>query len=181
MRKVRLSAIRDEDLELLCQWRNSPEFFAFCSQHVSTVEVDKFAEELAASFKQGRHWQSIICPAVGEPCGTIYSYDYSKRNKYCFVSVYVQNHRAGGIGLFATMAFCYALFRELSLYKIYFEVHEHNTSVVKMLRKCGLPVEGRFKGHQVFGESRYDTLRFALYPDKFQEIMFRFRFPHESF
>lgn len=174
MRAVNITSINEKDHNVLCGWRNSPDFLRLCTQQSGPIDLKNFSEELKQCFARGRHWQSMIRDEAGTPLGTIYSYDYSKRNKYCFVTTYVEVGRSTGVGLVATLRFCAALFRAEELYKIYFDVHEYNDAVKDMLERCGLNIEGEFKGHCEFKGTRYDTFRFALYRETLDRLCGRY-------
>ena len=174
MRNVELTAITDQDFGLLCSWRNTPEFLALCTQQTCTVTAEEFRKELEACFWRDRHWQSIVRVRGDAPLGTIFSYDYSKRDKYCFVTIYLAHRHPIGAGVYAVLTFTRALFQELSLHKIYFDVHAYNCAVTSMLQRAGLVLEGHFKGHRLHNGVRHDTFRYALYPDALQ------RFPNSK-
>lgn len=171
-----LTAVREEDFVQLCRWRNDSVFQKFCGQQRNQLTVDEFRSELRACVSRGRHWQSMIRNRLDESVGTIYSYEYSKRDKYCFTTIYLDHTAArSGIGVYATLAFTQMLYSALALYKIYFDVHEYNGTVVSMLKRVGLPLEGRFAGHRLLEGSRYDTLRFALYANHLPSLLDRYQ------
>jgi RimJ/RimL family protein N-acetyltransferase len=170
MPSVELTALQEHDYELLCSWRNSPDFLRLCTQQSGPIALKDFPEELKYCFLRGRHCQSIIRDRRGNPLGTVFSYDYSERNKYCFVTIYLANSKSTGAGVAAALKFCNALFRHFAIHKIYFDVHEHNSMVRSMLQRCGLNIEGQFKGHTRFNGIRYDTFRFALYKDTLDDL-----------
>lgn len=166
-KSVQLRPITRSDLHVLLKWRNSESFTRFCSKRrdrLTEVELDR---ELQADFARDRHRQILISAHNDQqPIGTMYSYGYSPEDGYLFVTIYLdETERHRGLGVIAFIKFCQQLFDELDLFKIYMDVYEYNTTVLRQLRRAGCAEEGRFRGHRRDGETRHDTLRFAIYRD----------------
>ncbi len=163
---IRLTAVEAEHHRLLREWRNSDDFRRFCSVNRRILTELEFEEERQWLFLTGLHWQCLIRGKNDVPIGTVCSYDYSKRDGHCFVTLYVaREYRTSGAGVIASILFATTLFEELGLYKVYVDVNGHNTRVIDMLRRAGLSEEGVFKGHRVIEGERYDVFRFALYQE----------------
>lgn len=169
-RFVTLQEITEDDVSTLFRWRNDPIFTGYCSTRRNLVDIVQFRRELRSDLEKDRHLQCIILRKQN-PVGTIYSYNLNQTDGYVFVTLYItepfckRGYGAETLGLFTLY-----LFQEFGLYKIYVEVYSYNWSVLQALLKSGFEEEGRFKGHRVFENRRYDLVRLAFFRDKLEHV-----------
>lgn len=167
--KLQLTAYNDSYINHLFVWRNTSLFLTNLTARPAIDNLEQFKTEIQRDFSTDRHQQFMIL--VGETTiGTIYSYSLNKIDKYCFVSVFViDTFTNSGFGVKATILFCKHLFDKYELYKIYFDTYDYNNTVVALLKKKQISLEGNFKSQHIHDGKRHDVLRFALYKKDIEE------------
>jgi RimJ/RimL family protein N-acetyltransferase len=128
------------------------------------------AEMIAAKF---------IVNSVSRPVGLVFDYHRAVEDGHTRVtSLLEESGTRHGCGVVATTLFVDWLFQSLPLRKVYMEVYAYNPSVVRMLHKLGLPVEGVLKGNRFWDGAWWDLHIFALDRERFAEVRGRvFRSP----
>jgi RimJ/RimL family protein N-acetyltransferase len=107
----------------------------------------------------------MIILDLDEPVGTMYTYRYSS-DGHLYISIFVSDKvRRRGVGVKAFSLWCEELMNELDLFKIYVEVYDYNSAVIRLLNRFGAIQEARLKEHRKNCEVRCDLLLFALYRD----------------
>lgn len=167
-KNVVLEELTDLHLTTLCQWRNEDDFMKNCSMRKNLVSFEEFAQELYSDFEKDRHVQFVIFRRRDmKPIGTIYSYSYSKRDAYCFITTYITSlFEDRGYGAESFANFMGYLFDMFGLFKIYNDVYDFNTDSLKMLQKAGFKIEGVFRGHRLFDGQRHDLIRLAFFAEQ---------------
>lgn len=160
-----LLPIDNNNLSKLLEWRNSHSFLNFLTARPKTNSLEDFKLELKRDFSTDRHLQYLVCYR-NIFIGTVYSYSYNKLDKYCFISVFIQDEfYNSGLGVRAAVIFCKFLFENYSLYKVYFDIYDFNYQLISALKKRKINLEGQFLNQHVYNERRHDVLRFAIYLD----------------
>ncbi len=163
--------ISNDDIPILLKWRNSDSFRALCTSRKTTLTEREFRLELQQDFSFDRCEQVLIL-ANGNPAGTAFTYRYSSIGRHVFATIYLdQQYRGRALGVHALVQFAAPLFDRLNLHKVYLEVHAFNYSVVRLLSRMRLSLEGQFRGHCVYQGVRHDLLTFAAYRETLIQVM----------
>lgn len=167
---LELREVQEEHLPTLFLWRNSDDFMKLCSTRRNFVSLEEFKNELASDLRKDRHTQFLIV-RKGEYIGTIYSYNLNRTDEYVFVTIYIaESWRSKGYGAEAMIVFFEHLFREYNLYKVYVEVYSYNLESLNALSSGGFVEEGRFCGHRLYNDKRYDLVRMAFFRSQLKDF-----------
>jgi RimJ/RimL family protein N-acetyltransferase len=171
-RRIYMQRIRNGDLKILCQWRNSQDFRKYCSVRRDKVSSALFKKELQKDFRRDRHLQMLIfLKRTNKPIGTIYSYGFKKIDGYVYITTFLsRSYRKKGYGAEAIALFLYHLFSNYPLYKIYMEIYGYNKSSLSTIANAGFSEEGRFREHRLYNGKRYDLFRYAVYKRDLSKI-----------
>lgn len=105
----------------------------------------------------------LIVESGGHPVGMVVAYDHFPEHGYTKVGVLLQEASEGhGAGVVASALLIDYLFRSLPLRKVYLEGYGFNPSVVRMLRKGGVPEEGCLKESYYWDGAYWDLHIFAV-------------------
>lgn len=163
-----LIPINKTHLPILYKWRNESSFVTNCTARSKLDSINEFEEELNSDFKKDRHLQFLIYLRQ-MPIGTIYSYSFSRIDKYTFISVFIESQYANkSFGIKAFSIFTNSLFQKFDLYKVYFDIYEYNSKVISIFEKCQFSLEGVFKNQHQINNKRYDVRRYAFYKKDMQ-------------
>ena len=155
---------------MLFQWRNNQRFINYCSTRRNEVTLSEFSKELDGDLKRDRHLQCLIL-LRDKPIGTIFAYGLNRTDGYVYVTTYIDDtQEKSGYGAEAFALFILHLFKSLELYKIYADVYSHNTHSLKCLKNAGFVEEGRFMGHRLYQNKRYDLVRLSFFRYDFQRL-----------
>lgn len=168
-----LKVMDDNDLGTLFQWRNSVLFLKNLTSRPPLNTYEELVREVSYDFSNDTHLQLMI-KLNGEYVGTIYSYRLDDHNHYCFISIYIhpiKGKRLTGIGAKSVLIFSHYLFKELKMFKIYFDVYSFNYSVKRQLNKRA-SLEGVFKKQTLKNGQRHDLLRYAIYKETLSPYQF---------
>ncbi|MDD4784739.1 MAG: hypothetical protein PHY32_04445 [Candidatus Pacebacteria bacterium] len=121
-------------------------------------------------FKDDRYEQYIIESQESKPIGTVYSYSFNRIKKYFFFSIFlVCEYRKYSYGVGSILGFLNMSFAKNDLEKIYFDVYEYNSNILKMINrysKTFLEVE-RFANRREIKNDKYDIIRFVVNIENF--------------
>lgn len=162
---VNLRAVRRDDYELLCDWREDPESLYLWSsyRHIGTREENE--QELERDLRTNWHLCFIIETAVEhKSIGFIYSYDAQLIDGRCIVTTFIdRKHRSNGYGVEAHALFLRYAFAYFDLRKIYSDVYDFNEKSLSVFAKSVYRLEGTFPEHRYFNGSWHTMKRFAFY------------------
>lgn len=162
-RSIELHELQEEHVPMLYLWRNSSDFMELCSTRRNQISAEAFRVELQSDLKKDRHHQFLIV-RKDELIGTLYSYNLNRTDGYVFVTIFIaERWRSSGYGAEAMIVFLEYLFREYGLHKVYAEAYSYNSESLHALSNGGFIEEGRFVGHRLLHEKRYDLVRFAFF------------------
>ncbi len=160
------------DIECLLKYRNDPDYMDLCTNKKKILSFNEFLEEYYNEFTKSRHLQTMIkTKKKSEVIGTMFSYGLNLYDGYVFITIFLEKqYREKGYAPEAIVSFMDFLFKKFSLYKIYMDVYEYNKLSLHTLIKRGAMIEGVFKGHRIYRDSRHDLYRFSVYQKDIQKI-----------
>lgn len=169
-RRISLRPVQESDMQFLLMCRNDPVYMATCTVRRNTASIEEFIEEYRRDVATQRYFMPmlIVRTGSGEPVGFIYAHGFNKVDGFGFVNTFlIDSHRRQGYGAIALLLFIRHWFKSSpTLYKIYLDAYEYAASVSPMtagIERFGFVLEGRFSGHRLQNDKRWDMLRFAVY------------------
>ena len=142
----RLRPIKENDLELVLEWRNSFRVRNYMiNNHIITIDEHK------AWYNRLLHDDSSHCLIFemhGEPVGVVNFNDIDRERGICFWGFYLgrENLPKGTGTRMGTLGIKYA-FHELGMQKICAKVLEFNQASIRLHQKLGFVLEGVLRDH----------------------------------
>ena len=152
--------IKDDEIELIRQWRNAPSVRnnMYYRHEISEAEHNAWWEKV-------RHDVSkyyFFYVEKNQPLGVVSFSDIDLANKNCSWAFYTCPDAPKGVGTKMEFSALDYAFLELKLYKLYCEVLSSNLVVVKMHQKFGFHIEGIFREHHAFEGKFIDIYRLGI-------------------
>lgn len=159
--KSRLVKLQEKHLDVVYQWRNSPDVRKnmYRSDYISSEEHLSWFERINVDpSKQYFLFEldDILCGVIG-----FVDINYSARSSSW--AFYSGDTAKRGIGPLMEIAALNYAFNELKLKKLSCEVLEFNQSVIKLHKKHGFKEEGVFKKHYFRDGNFWDVHRLAIF------------------
>ncbi|MEM9312264.1 MAG: UDP-4-amino-4,6-dideoxy-N-acetyl-beta-L-altrosamine N-acetyltransferase [Pseudomonadota bacterium] len=174
----RLRSVREEDLEMVREWRMRPEItrYMYTDPQVSPDDQKAWFERISASLRD-RIW--IIELIDGEvPVGLLSLSDIDRTHGRACWAYYIADERARGKGLARSLElniYRY-VFERMGLKRLWCEVLAFNERVVAIHEKFGSSVEGVLRKHIHKGDEAHDVVRMAILADEWLSIRNKFDF-----
>ena len=147
MDDVNFIKVEEGDLELIRQWRNSPEVgqYMYTDAEIS-VDQQKAWYDKIWSEENSRYW---LIEYKKKKLGLVYLIDIDLFHSKCFWGFYLGDTsiRGKGIGGKVEYNVLKYVFEELKLNKLCGEVLSFNKKVIKMHEKFGFKQEGLLRDH----------------------------------
>jgi UDP-4-amino-4,6-dideoxy-N-acetyl-beta-L-altrosamine N-acetyltransferase len=162
MIKIELKDIIFEDIEIIRNWRNSPEIskYMYTDDYISIEKQEKWFKNLDID-KTQKQWMIVY---ENEKIGVAYLYNISENFRSCYWGFYLayHNQRGKGIGSLVENEVIEYVFNDLDYNKLLCEVLEQNNRVIKMHEKFGFRREGYFREHILKNGEYLDVVSLAL-------------------
>jgi UDP-4-amino-4,6-dideoxy-N-acetyl-beta-L-altrosamine N-acetyltransferase len=162
MLKIELKDIKFEDVEIIRNWRNSPEIskYMYTDDYISIEKQEKWFKNLVID-KAQKQWLIVY---ENEKIGVAYLYNIRENFRSCYWGFYLaeRNHRGKGIGSLVENEVIEYVFNVLDYNKLLCEVLEQNNRVIKMHEKFGFRREGYFREHILKNGEYLDVVSLAL-------------------
>lgn len=170
MKDIELVPLAEEDIELVREWRNSPEV----SQYMYTGDIIT-KEQQANWFKKiskeetSKYW---IILYDNKKMGMANLADIDRRNSKCFWGFYLGNLKIRGQGIGAKIEYNVLnyVFEELKLNKLCGEVFSFNEKVVQMHEKFGFRREGYLRSHIKKSNKFHDVVVIGLLSSEWDQV-----------
>lgn len=167
---VTLRKIKEEDLEMIMNWRMKPEVTKYMyTDPVLTLEKQKKWFEKIQRSQEDLYW---IIEIDEGPVGLISLNNIDYQNYQCSWAYYIGEDKARGKGL-GTILECNIynyVFDHLKLNKLWCEVFTFNEKVIAIHQKFGSEIEGEFKDHIFKNGVFYNVVRMAITKTKWDRI-----------
>lgn len=144
---VRLRPIREEELELVMNWRMQPEITRFMyTDPVLTIEMQREWFEKSKTDEQNLHFMIEMDQM---PIGVMNITEIDRKNQRCSWGYYVavKEKRSLKLALALEWNLYDYVFDVLKLHKLEGEIFSFNTGVIRMHQMCGSVIEGVRKQH----------------------------------
>lgn len=110
----------------------------------------------------------------GQPCGMVSVYHIDNKNKKCEWGRFVIDSTVRGVGSVVEFMILEFVFKTLGMNKLYCEVFEENTHVVKMHEKFGFSIDGKFREHIWKGNRFLDVVYLSMIFKEWEDKKTRF-------
>lgn len=170
MKDITLNPLEEKDIELVREWRNSPEV----SQYMYTEEL--ISEKQQANWfkkidkeENSKYW---IITYEDKKIGVASLTDIDRRNSKCFWGFYLGNSDIRGQGIGSKIEFNVLkyVFDEIKLNKLCGEVLSSNEKVVKMHEKFGFRREGYLRNHILKRDQFFDVVVIGLLSSEWNQL-----------
>lgn len=170
MKDIELITIKEQDIELVRNWRNSKEVakYMYTSDFISEDQQKKWFEKIKND-PTCRYW---IILYEGKKLGLASITRIDNLSNSCYWAFYLgdNSNRGAGIGSKVEMNIIKYVFDELKLNKLCCEVFEFNESVIRMHEKFGFRREAFYRQHIYKNESYHNVVGLALLSDEWKII-----------
>lgn len=166
--KVICRSMREEDLELVMNWRMMPDITKYMyTDPKLTLEGQKRWFNKMKKNKDNYLW---IIEVDDEPVGTMIITDIDHVNKKCSPVFYiaVKEKRSIGLALRLEWNLFDFIFEKLKINKFVSEVFSFNKGVIRLHQLCGCEIEGVFKKHIMKNEEFYDVTFLGLTKEEWE-------------
>ncbi|MBR1744202.1 MAG: UDP-4-amino-4,6-dideoxy-N-acetyl-beta-L-altrosamine N-acetyltransferase [Lachnospiraceae bacterium] len=169
LEKVVWRPVREDELELVMNWRMSPEITQYMyTDPVLTLEGQK---KWLETTKTDPTSKTFMIEVNEIPAGIMSINDIDQRNKRCSSGYYVAVKEVRSLELAMLLewtVYDYA-FEHLKLHKVIAEVFSENKAVVRIHQMCGSVVEGEFIDHIYKYGKFFNITSLAITAEKWKE------------
>ncbi len=178
---ARCRLIREDDLELLMNWRMLPEITKYMNTDpVLTLDGQKKWFERIQKSEDSFYWMIEV---DGVPAGLVSLVNLDNVNKRISSGVYIANKEKRSLFLIMSLQwnlYDYA-FDKLGLNKVCEEVFSENKAVLRILDMCGSKKEGELKSHIHKNNNYYDVTVRGILKDDWSELKKKYSYSKFEF
>lgn len=161
MADIKLDKLSIDDIEIVRNWRNSPEIASYMYTENNISNEQQLAWFKSLDFNNSRYW---IIEFNEKKLGlaSITGIDYNLQS--CYWAFYLGDTSVRGAGVGAKVEFNVInyVFNELKLNKLRCEVLVTNDNVIRMHEKFGFRREAYYREHCIKGSNKIDVVGLAL-------------------
>lgn len=174
--KVRFINLKEEHLDLIRNWRNSPEVskFMYTDHHISKEEHRKWFNRIKDDPTKS-YW---IIEVDNNYVGVVNLYDINMLNRRCYWGFYLADSsvRGKGVGRLVELNILTYVFESLNLNKLCGEVLSSNDIAVTIHKKYGSKIEGKFRQHVCKGGIFHDIVCIGILKEEWLDLKKKFKF-----
>ena len=165
---LRFDSIKEEDLELILNWRTQPKVTQYMYNDIAKdIEEQKKWLQRIATDPACCYW---LIYYQEKPIGVIGLTDIDTKNKRCSWTYYIGDETVRGIGGIIPPYLYNYIFTVLKFKKIIAEVMEGNERVMKLHQFHGYRQVGLYKDHIYKYDSYHDVTVLELLDTEWQRI-----------
>lgn len=162
-----LRAIRPEELMLMLSWRNAP-----------SVRVNMYTQEEISQDEHIAWWERIqkrtdqkyfMYEFQDNPLGIVSFNGIDKNSKNSAWAFYASPDAPKGTGSRMEYLAIEHAFNVMQLRKLFCEVLEFNSPVIKLHEKFGFKVEGIFREHYKMNNKFFDIYRLGIFESEWEK------------
>lgn len=173
---LKLKKIQEEHLEMVRNWRNSPDvsMFMYTNDYITEEDQKKWYGKIKNDPSK-KYW---VVDLENSYVGVVNIVDIDLRNRRCFWAYYLADSsvRGKGLGKIIELNIIKYVFEVLNLNKLCCEVFAFNEKVVKIHEKFGSKIEGTFRQHIYKDNQFHDIICMAILRDDWNQIKETFEF-----
>ncbi len=170
MNDIKLVRLTAEDIEMVRNWRNSPEVapYMYSENHISEADQQKWFANVNES-KSAIYW---IIEYEGKKLGlaSVTGIDHTLQS--CYWAFYLGDLSVRGAGIGAKVEYNVMdyVFSELNLNKLRCEVFVTNHKVIQMHEKYGFRREAYYREHCIKGDQKLDVVGLAILKSEWLQV-----------
>ena len=162
MNDISLKLLTSDDLELVRNWRNSPEVssYMYTESHITEDQQIAWFDNIT-QLENCKYW---IIEFDNRKVGLVFITDISSILSSCYWAFYLGDTsiRGAGIGAKVEYNILEYVFNQLNLNKLRCEVFVTNDKVIKMHEKFGFRREAYYREHCIKNNQKLDVVGLAL-------------------
>lgn len=170
MKDIELVPLAEEDIELVREWRNSPEVsqYMYTEDTITREQQENWFRKIQQE-ETSKYW---MIKYDNKKLGVANLADIDRRNSKCFWGFYLGDSSIRGQGIGAKIEFNVLnyVFEELKLNKLCGEVFSFNEKVVSMHEKFGFRREGYLRSHIKKGNKFLDVVVIGLLSSEWDQV-----------
>ena len=170
MKDIELVPLTENDIELVREWRNSPEVsqYMYTEDPISKEQQEKWFKKISQE-ETSKYW---IIKYDNNKIGVANLADIDRRNSKCFWGFYLGDSSIRGQGIGAKIEYNVLkyVFEEIKLNKLCGEVFSFNEKVVKMHEKFGFRREGYLRNHIQKSNKFHDVVVIGLLAVEWNQV-----------
>ncbi|MDT0645914.1 UDP-4-amino-4,6-dideoxy-N-acetyl-beta-L-altrosamine N-acetyltransferase [Zunongwangia sp. F260] len=170
MKDIELIPLAEEDLDIVREWRNSPEVsqYMYKDENITREQQEKWFKKVQQD-ESKKYW---IIKYEGEELGVANLTEIDKWNSKCYWGFYLGNTSIRGKGIGAKIEYNVLnyVFGELKLNKLCGEVFSFNEKVVQMHEKFGFRREGYLRNHIQKNNRFHDIVVIGLLSSEWKQL-----------
>lgn len=159
---IKLIEIKEEDLELIRNWRNSEEVsrYMYTSDQITPEQQLDWFTKIKNDDSQ-KYW---LIEYDNIKLGLVSIYNIKQNFKHCSWAFYLGNSdvRGAGIGSKVEYTILNYVFEIMKFNKLMCEVFSFNEKVIQMHKKFGFQQEGLFREHILKDGKFFDVVALAI-------------------
>lgn len=169
MKDINLRKLSAKDLEIVRNWRNSPEVSAYMynEHYISEEQQQKWFDNI--NWNTSRYWVIEYQDKL-YGLASINNIDHTLQS--CYWAFYLGDTSVRGAGIGAKVEYNVLeyVFTELKLNKLRCEVFVSNEKVIKMHEKFGFRREAYYREHCIKGKEKLDVVGLAVLKSEWDQI-----------
>ncbi|MEI2428173.1 UDP-4-amino-4,6-dideoxy-N-acetyl-beta-L-altrosamine N-acetyltransferase [Priestia megaterium] len=169
---VKLRRIQEKDLQMILNWRMSPEVtkYMYTDPKLTIEDQKRWYDKIRNNIDLEKYW--IIQLETGIDVGLLSVNHIDFNNNQCSWAYYIGDVRARGTGLGRILEcnmYDYVLLH-MGFNKLWCEVFEFNEKVIKIHQKFGSKIEGTFIDH-IYKHGRYfNVIRMGIRKEEWSKL-----------
>ncbi|MBQ9234161.1 MAG: GNAT family N-acetyltransferase [Lachnospiraceae bacterium] len=171
MGDMRFRKIREDDLELIMNWRMRPDITMYMNTDPKlTIEGQRKWYEKICKEDDTFYW---IVESDGKACGLVSLVNWDKDNSIIHTGAYIAEKDCRSLENIINMnmnLFAYAM-EEVKVNRISVEILHHNIGQLKWMHKFGATKEGVLRQAVKKGDEYYDMHIFSILADEWKDIL----------
>lgn len=174
--KVIWRPIREDELELVMNWRMLPEitYYMYTDPQLTIEQQREWYQKSKADTKN----ETYMIEVNGVPAGVLNITDIDYKNKRCSWGYYVAVKELRSLNLAMMLewnVYDYA-FYHLGLNKVAGEIFSFNKGVLRIHRMCGSTIEGELKEHIYKNGEFYDVTVTGITRNQWEALKGKFNY-----
>lgn len=152
-----------EDMSFRMKWLNDPEVNKYLGTRVRSGTDEEFHKKWFENYLNDETRRIFTIEVGGKPVGQVglININILDKNASLYIMIGEKDFWSKGVGSKALEYILDHGFNQIKLHKIWLDVHENNTTAIKLYEKFGFVQEGVFKDQILCENSFEDEIRMA--------------------
>jgi hypothetical protein len=174
MENLKFIDVQEEHLEMIREWRNSPEVskYMYSDNFISAEDQKRWFERIKRD-KNSKYW---VINFENQDIGLVYLNNINKHLNSCEWGFYLgpADVKGKGIGQKLMSYICKYVFEELKLNKLMAQVFKFNERSLYLHEKLGFRREAYYREHCFKNEKYEDVIGLAILKKEYEQLKFAY-------